>query len=62
MKKRLISKEDCYSDGLIVVGKSNLAVGDNTHVEVDDSGVIVGLCKVEKRAKPATKTKAKKDA
>lgn len=56
MKKRLLSKSDCYSDGLIVIGDKNLAVGKNTHVELNDEGIIVGMCIAEKE-KPKTTRK-----
>lgn len=63
MKKRLLSKDDCYSDGLIVIGDKNLAVGDNTHVELNDDGVIVGMCiAVKEKPKTARKTPTKKES
>ena len=61
MKTRLLSKEDFYAEGLIVVGKMNLKVGDNTHAELDDNDCIIGICKVEKPKAPTRKPRKKKE-
>ena len=63
MVSRKIEASDFYAEGLMVVGRRNIRVVDETHVELDDNGRIIRAYKEEKpKPKPRAKPKAKKES